>query len=145
MWSYIVSIMTSVQHGELSVNTTRNIQVIDITEIVRDWAQKQQLKDGILSVSSVHTTAGVTINEGESRLMEDIGDHLVKLVPKGAGYQHDRVDNNAHAHIAATLIGPSVTLPLISGSLGLGTWQRVLFVEFDGPRRRTVTCTFIGS
>jgi secondary thiamine-phosphate synthase enzyme len=136
--------MTLVHHGQLSVKTARNTEVIDITGLIRDWVQKQEIKDGILTVSSMHTTAGVTINEGENRLMQDIGDQLLKLVPRGAGYQHDRVDNNAHAHIAATLIGPSVTLSILSGSLGLGTWQRVLFVECDGPRQRTVRCTIIG-
>lgn len=136
--------MTSVQHGNLSVKTTHDIEVIDITDLIRNWVQKQEIKDGILTVSSMHTTAGVTINEGENRLMHDIGDQLLKLVPRGAGYQHDRVDNNAHAHIAATLIGPSVTLSVLSGSLGLGTWQRVLFVECDGPRQRSVGCTLMG-
>ena len=136
--------MTTVHHGELSVKTARKVEVIDISNLVRDWVQKQEVRDGILTVSSMHTTAGITINEGESRLMQDIGEHLLKLVPRGAGYQHDRIDNNAHAHIASTLIGPSVNLSIQSGTLGLGTWQRVLFVEFDGPRRRTVRCTLVG-
>lgn len=136
--------MTKVLHTKLSVKTTDDVVVIDITEIIRDWMQSKDISDGILTISSVHTTAGVTINEGESRLMEDIGMHLSKLVPEGAGYQHDKVDNNAHAHIAATLIGSSVTLSVVSKSLDLGTWQRVLFVEFDGPRSRTIRCSFVG-
>jgi len=112
--------------------------------MIRNWIRSEGFSDGILTVSSVHTTAGVTINEGENRLMEDIGMHLSKLVPEGAGYQHDMVDNNAHAHIAATLIGSSATLSVVSASLDLGTWQRVLFVEFDGPRSRTIRCSFVG-
>jgi len=137
--------MTFVVHGELSVKTSRNTEVIDITNLVRNWIESKEIKDGILAISSEHTTAGVTINEGENRLMEDIGNHLKKLVPEGAGYQHDKVDNNAHAHIATTLIGASCTLSILSGSLGLGTWQRILFVEFDGPRQRRVRCAFIGT
>jgi len=136
--------MTKVLHTKLSVKTTDDVEVIDITEIIRNWIQSEGFSDGILTISSLHTTAGVTINEGENRLMEDIGMHLSKLVPEGAGYQHDKVDNNAHAHIAATLIGSSVTLSVESKSLGLGTWQRVLFVEFDGPRSRTIRCSFVG-
>ena len=120
--------MTKVSHTKLSVKTTDDIEVIDITEIIRNWIQSEGFSDGILTISSLHTTAGVTINEGENRLMEDIGMHLSKLVPEGAGYQHDKVDNNAHAHIAATLIGSSATLSVESKSLGLGTWQRVLSV-----------------
>ncbi len=136
--------MTKVLHTKLSVKTTADVEVIDITEMIRNWIQSEGFSDGILTISSAHTTAGITINEGESRLMEDIGMHLSKLVPKGAGYQHDQVDNNAHAHIAATLIGSSATLSVESKSLDLGTWQRVLFVEFDGPRSRTIRCSFVG-
>ena len=136
--------MTKVLHTKLSVKTTAHVEVIDITEMIRNWIQSEGFSDGILTMSSLHTTAGVTINEGESRLMEDIATHLSKLVPEGAGYQHDLVDNNAHAHIAATLIGSSATLSVESKSLGLGTWQRVLFVEFDGPRSRTIRCSFVG-
>ena len=116
-----------------------------VVGVVQDLCQNNQISDGILALSSEHTTAGITINEGEGRLMEDIGRHLLKLVPEGAGYQHDKIDHNAHAHIAATLIGASVTLSITSSSLGLGTWQRILFVEFDGPRRRKVRCSFVGN
>ena len=136
--------MTKVLHTKLSVKTTDHVEVIDITEMIRNWIQSEGFSDGILTISSAHTTAGITINEGESRLMEDIGMHLSKLVPEGAGYQHDKVDNNAHAHIAATLIGSSAILSVVSKSLDLGTWQRVLFVEFDGPRSRTIRCSFVG-
>lgn len=137
--------MIPVKHGKITVPTTSSVEVIDITGNVLDWVKSNKLVDGLLVISSMHTTAGITINEGEKRLMEDIGTHLTKLVPEGAGYQHDRVDNNAHAHISATLIGSSVTVSIISGSLGFGTWQRILFVEFDGPRRRTVQCSFVGT
>ncbi len=102
--------MTKVLHTKLSVKTTTDVEVIDITEMIRNWIRSEGFLDGILTISSVHTTAGVTINEGENRLMEDIGMHLSKLVPEGAGYQHDKVDNNAHAHIAATLISSPVVM-----------------------------------
>ena len=136
--------MTKVLHTKFSVTTTKRVEVIDITEMIRNWVKNEEVTDGILTISSVHTTAGITINEGEHGLMEDIGTHLSKLVPRGAGYQHDRIDNNAHAHIAATLISSSTILSVESEFLGLGTWQRILFVEFDGPRSRTVTCTSVG-
>lgn len=65
------------------------------------------------------------------------------LVPKGKGYQHDQIDNNAHAHLRSVLLGSSVTIPIENGSLALGTWQSIFFVECDGPRRREVCVSIL--
>ena len=98
---------------------------------------------GMCVVSTHHTTTAIIINENESGLRSDIADVLERLVPPLAGYQHDRIDNNADAHVKAILLGPSETIPIDRGRLVLGTWQRILFVELDGPRTRTVRITVI--
>jgi secondary thiamine-phosphate synthase enzyme len=79
----------------------------------------------------------VTVNEGESRLRSDFERALDELIPD-KGWHHDEIDDNADSHLRAMLVGPSVTVPVENGSLDLGTWQSVLFVECDGPRTRTV-------
>ncbi|HNR58423.1 MAG TPA: secondary thiamine-phosphate synthase enzyme YjbQ, partial [Methanothrix sp.] len=85
-----------------------------------------------------HTTTGIIINEAESGLVADLLRRLASLAPPRNGYLHDRIDDNAHAHLQAVLLGNSRTIPVEEGCLALGTWQRVLFVELDGPRRRSV-------
>ncbi|MHA1232399.1 MAG: secondary thiamine-phosphate synthase enzyme YjbQ, partial [Candidatus Helarchaeota archaeon] len=79
----------------------------------------------------------------ENRLIKDIENTLLKLVPKGAGYKHDQIDDNAHSHIIAALIGNSLSIPIINGSAELGSWQSILFIELDGPRSRTVVLQVI--
>jgi secondary thiamine-phosphate synthase enzyme len=101
------------------------------------------LSEGICLISTRHTTAGIIINENESGLKEDILDLLNKLVPAGAGYRHDRIDNNADSHLKAVLLGASEALPVSGGKLELGTWQRIFFAEMDGPRSRTVNVTLL--
>ncbi|MFC7073116.1 secondary thiamine-phosphate synthase enzyme YjbQ [Halovenus rubra] len=93
---------------------------------------------GTVTVFVEHTTAGVIVNEAESRLLSDFEQALSDIVPEN-GWQHDQIDDNADSHIRAMLLGPSVTIPVHDGELQLGTWQSVLFVECDGPRTRQVT------
>jgi secondary thiamine-phosphate synthase enzyme len=73
----------------------------------------------------------------------DILNMLERLIPPSAGYAHDRIDNNADAHLKAVLLGSSETIPLIDGKLVLGTWQRIFFVELDGPRHRFVNVSML--
>ena len=134
----------NVVHGQVEIKSKRSMEVIDITGMVQSWIVDNNAEDGILTVFSFHTTAGLTINEAESGLMHDIETQLSRIVPPHAGYQHDRVDDNAHSHIMTSLLGPSETVPVKSGRLTLGTWQRILFVECDGPRSRRVAVTFVG-
>ncbi len=119
----------------IEIVTGRREEIVDITDRVREVVRG---KSGLAVVYSLHTTTAVTVNEGETGLMEDIISRLSELVPYSAGYRHDRIDNNADAHIKASIIGNSVIVPVNNGELLLGTWQRILFIEFDGPRRRRV-------
>ncbi len=119
----------------IEIVTGRREEIVDITDRVREVVRG---KSGLAVVYSLHTTTAVTVNEGETGLMEDIISRLSELVPYSAGYRHDRIDSNADAHIKASIIGNSVIVPVSNGELLLGTWQRILFIEFDGPRRRRV-------
>jgi secondary thiamine-phosphate synthase enzyme len=119
----------------ITLKTTKRVEIVDITKmvenVVKDDAQ-------LVLVYSPHTTTSIVINEAESGLLEDILDFMDKLVPYGKGYRHDRIDSNADAHLKASILGNSVVIPAEKGKLALGTWQRVLFIEFDGPRTRRV-------
>jgi len=122
----------------VEVKTGKRVEVLDITDRVRDAVRKAGNKDGIAVVYTLHTTTAIAINEAEPGLMDDIVSTLSKLIPAGAGYKHDRVDDNADAHIRAVVLGNSVVVPVENGELMLGTWQRILFIELDGPRTRRV-------
>jgi secondary thiamine-phosphate synthase enzyme len=126
----------------IEIVTKKDVELVDITDSVEKFVQG--VKDGVCIVYTRHTTGALFINENENGLKQDILGLLEKLVPKDAGYHHDKIDNNAHAHLRATLLSPSVSIPVENGKLVLGTWQRVFFAEFDGPRRRRVIVKVIG-
>ena len=126
---------------EIQVNTEKRIELIDVTGEAQKMVEKGS---GILIVFVTHTTAGVYINENESGLREDVLDTLNRLVPQ-LSYKHNRIDSNADSHLKAILVGNSAVIPVENGRLQLGTWQRVFFCEFDGPRQRKLNFTFISS
>lgn len=117
------------------VETDARTQVVDVTDRVR--AAVPDDATGVCAVFVKHTTAGVVVNEAESNLVGDIENFLDDLVPD-EGHAHDALDGNADSHLRATLVGSDVSIPVEEGELLLGTWQSVLFVECDGPRRREV-------
>jgi secondary thiamine-phosphate synthase enzyme len=108
---------------------------VDITDRVTDALPPDA--SGTATVIVSHTTAGIALNEAESRLLGDFETALEELVPDD-GWAHDEIDDNADSHIRALLVGASETVPVEDGSLALGTWQSVLLVECDGPRTRTI-------
>jgi len=122
----------------IEIETEKEVEAIDITGAVRREIEKSGAEEGICLVYSFHTTTGITINEAEPNLIQDIMDLMADLVPSGKGYGHDRLDGNAHAHLRAVMLGNSVVIPVEKGALLLGTWQRILFLEMDGPRRRRI-------
>ena len=128
---------------KLKIETSKHIELIDITSEVQEEIMKSEVSEGICIISTRHTTAGIIINENETGLKEDILALLKKLVPTDAGYMHDRIDNNADSHLRAILLGASEALPISEGKLELGTWQRIFFAEMDGPRIRTVDITLL--
>ena len=124
------------------IETTDRVEILDITDLV-EAAVPVTADAGLCSVFVSHTTAGLAVNEAEPGLLQDIESTLERLIPGEESYDHDRIDDNADAHLRNLLLQSSVTLPIRDGALALGTWQSVLFVESDGPRTRTVTITVV--
>ena len=128
----------------LEIRTQERVEIQDISTEVESILSRSGVKEGLLNVYSRHSTSGVVINENESGLVEDFKTALEKIIPQGAGYHHDRIDNNAHSHIRGFFLGGSQTVPVENGRMMLGTWQSIFFVELDGPRHRKLTVTIIG-
>ena len=126
------------------VRTERRVAFVDITAAVTAEVDAAGLSDGAVVVFVPHTTAGVTINENaDPSVRADIGAALESLVPSTLPFTH--LEGNSDAHVKASLMGSSVTIPLQAGRLQLGTWQGVYFAEFDGPRRRRVLVTVLAA
>jgi secondary thiamine-phosphate synthase enzyme len=124
--------------ADITLRTRKTQEMIDITQQVADEVRRTGVKDGLCLVFVPHATAAVVINENaDPDVCQDILDALGRMIPEGA-WRHDRIDNNAAAHIKATILGPSETVPVRGGALRLGTWQSLMLVEFDDPRDRTV-------
>lgn len=125
--------------NEFSVSSERQFQVIDINSKVEEAVSGSGMKEGLCVVYVPHATAAIIINENyDPNIGTDLMDALDKAVPLHAGYMHDKVDNNAAAHIKAAIIGPSETIIVKDGRLMLGTWQDVCLADFDGPKDRKV-------
>ena len=118
-----------------TVTTDERLSVVDVTDRVEEVLPADA--SGTATVFVEHTTAGIAINEGEQRLLSDFETALGALVPDDS-WEHDQIDDNADSHVRSLLVGASETVPVEDGSLALGTWQSILFVECDGPRQRTV-------
>jgi len=117
--------------------TREHNQVVDVTREVARVVAESGARDGLCTVFTPHATAAITINENDDpNIGADFLAALRKLVLEHDGWLHDRVDDNAAAHIKSALVGPSETVPVEDGRLALGTWQNVFFCEFDGPRAR---------
>ncbi len=122
-------------HGEFVVPTSSPMELIDVTGKLVKELTGIAVSDGLLTVYNPHTTAGVTINEGaDPDVQDDIIGALRRIVPLDYPYKH--LEGNSPSHVMASLMGSSVSVIIKGGKLQLGTWQRIFFCEFDGPRQR---------
>lgn len=127
----------------LSVASHERNQFIDVTPEVNLVVARSGIREGMCYLYVPHTTAGITINENaDPSVPQDILERLSILAPREGRYRH--TEGNADAHIKATLVGVSQTVPVSGGKLLLGTWQGVFFCEFDGPRRRKLVVRVMG-
>ncbi|HUI00379.1 MAG TPA: secondary thiamine-phosphate synthase enzyme YjbQ [Nitrososphaerales archaeon] len=129
------------------VATKREGEVVDVTAEVRKALEESRLGDGVLTVFVTGSTAGVTTIEFEPGLLKDFPEMMERVAPKGIDYAHHRKwhDHNGHSHVKASLLGPSLSIPFVSGELVLGEWQQVVLVEFDvRPRTRKVVVQVVG-
>ena len=128
----------------IQFTTHQREELIDITDEVQRNVRKSGIRDGIVALYAQGATGAIMIQENwDASVRTDVIHLLQKLIPKGI-WLHDQQDGNGDSHLKAGLIGPSETIPLIEGTLGLSRWQNIFFCEFDGPRQqRTVICTII--
>ncbi|MFP3400741.1 MAG: secondary thiamine-phosphate synthase enzyme YjbQ [Nitrososphaeria archaeon] len=130
---------------ELEYSSSRDVELIDVTEDVERVVEESGVSAGICVISVPHATAALVVNENEKGLIEDMKDKISEIFPKGRGYEHDRIDDNAHAHLASAFLGPSKVLPVHGGKLVRGAWQNIFLVELDGPRNvRRLVVTVLG-
>ncbi|MFO7728147.1 MAG: secondary thiamine-phosphate synthase enzyme YjbQ [Desulfonatronovibrio sp.] len=126
----------------ISVKTGKRQELKDITAEIEQYLSTNSLTGGLLIIYCPHTTAGITINEGaDPAVARDILAALEKLVPYKGDYRH--AEGNSDAHIKTSLMGPSVQVIVEEGRPMLGTWQKIFFAEFDGPRSRKVWLKWI--
>jgi len=119
----------------------------DLTPSVAEKLSENGLKNGIVNLFVPGSTGGLTTIEYESGLVKDFSEFMEKTIPSNVSYHHDARwgDGNGFSHVRASLVGPSLTVPFSSGALNLGTWQQVVFVDFDNrSRSRTILLQFIG-
>lgn len=130
--------------GTLTVPTQRHMELVDITRQINEILMQNQSHNGQLILFNPHTTAGLTINEGaDPAVRDDIIAGLRQIVPLDYRYKH--MEGNSPSHIMASLMGCSLTIFIENNQLVLGTWQRVFFCEFDGPRTRKLNWRLISN
>jgi secondary thiamine-phosphate synthase enzyme len=140
-----------VEAHTLEVQTRDRVELVDLTERVRDLLRRSSVREGTASLFSLHTTCAIFINEVQAALHSDIRRFLEQVIAQDATWMHndpahsdcDRM--NADSHLRAMLLGHSMTLQVTGGDIVLGTWQRILAAEMDGPRTRTIRVQFMGS
>ena len=124
-------------YSTISIRTSSRMEMLDITGMVQKEIKEADITDGLCICYVPHTTAGITINEGaDPAVCQDIIEKLDELVPRAGRYRH--LEGNADSHIKGTIVGSSVSIIVDKGRLVLGTWQRIFFCEFDGPRTRKI-------
>ncbi len=129
---------------EFSVETSRRFEVVDITDRVEAIVARSGVSNGIALVFAPHATAAIIANEAEPGLLEDYLTWIREAFQPERGWRHNRIDNNAHAHLASAFIGASRCFPVRNGRLVRGTWQNIMLVEMDGPRVRRVVVEVMG-
>jgi secondary thiamine-phosphate synthase enzyme len=135
-----------VHRAAFTIRTSEHNQVVDITRRVEEVVRAAGFDSGVCAIYTPHATAAITVNENDDpNIGVDFLRALGTMVPEHDGWLHDRIDNNAAAHIKSAMVGPSESIPVEGGRLALGRWQNVFFCEFDGPRsERRITVTIVG-
>jgi len=138
-------------HGEtIVISTDQRVELIDLTKQIMEFARKFNIKEGLVSLWSMHTTCTLFINEFQTALLTDIKRFLEQMVARDAEWMHNNPDHsdcdrfNADSHLRALLLGHSLTLQVSGGEVVLGQWQRILMAELDGPRARTLRIQLMG-
>jgi secondary thiamine-phosphate synthase enzyme len=129
---------------DIRMSTKNRTEVVDVTANIEEIVRRSGITNGVCVVHTVHSTAAVIVNEHEAGLVKDIVKKVQQDFQRGAGWLHDRVDNNADAHLASSYIGPTRMFPVREGRLVRGPWQNIFLLELDGPRTRKIMVEIIG-
>ena len=147
--------VSTARHTTLRLVTEASTQFIDITDEVEKLIAAAAIRDGIVNIQTLHTTTAIVLNEHEPLLLSDFRTTLARAAPRALWYRHDDFETrtvnmtpgeraNGHAHCRALLLAASASLNIVGGRLQRGCWQRIFFVELDGPRSRDVSVMLIG-
>ncbi|MBN2105432.1 YjbQ family protein [bacterium] len=131
----------------IQISTKGHSDMVDVTPQVNDILSESGMKEGQVTVFATGATAAVTTVEYEPGLLRDVPEALNRIAPEGAHYHHDATwgDGNGNSHVRASLVGPSLTVPFVSGRLLLGTWQQIVFLDCDNrSRQRKIPVQLIG-
>lgn len=128
----------------LHIRTSSLKQVVDLTDLIEAAIRKAKMQEGLCSVFVTHTTAAVTTGEIGEGTEQDFLQIMEEMIPR-IQFRHAHDPSHAWSHMASSILGPSLTVPVSAGKLVLGTWQSVMLVELDGPREREVHLTFLSS
>lgn len=141
-------------YQELKISTGKSFAVSDVTEKVAAVVRESGVLEGMITITSLHTTCALSVNENEERLFEDIRNFFLTIAPPEGAYKHNdlhlRVNippdepENAHSHLIAMMLGNSEMLAVHNGTLALGRYQSILLLEMDGPRERTLAVQVLG-
>lgn len=136
-----------IQTESFELNTRGNTDIIDITTKVQEIITNSNLKEGNVLIFAVGSTAGLTTIEYEPGLLKDLPELFEKLIPSNRPYHHDKTwgDGNGYSHLRASMLGASIQIPFSKGHLLLGTWQQIVFIDFDNrARKRKIIVQIIG-
>jgi secondary thiamine-phosphate synthase enzyme len=137
----------TVQTREMTLQSRGNCDIIDVTSEVANHVEKSGIDNGIVTLFVVGSTAGITTIEHEPNLLSDFNDMWDRVIPQNITYQHNKTwgDGNGHSHVRASTLGASLTVPFVNKRLTLGTWQQIIFVDFDNrPRSRKIAIQILG-
>ncbi|RLE14650.1 YjbQ family protein [Candidatus Aerophobetes bacterium] len=133
--------------GKIILEDRGGYEVFNITEKVKAEVEKSGLKKGIVNIFVPGATGALTTIEYEPGLIQDLKELLDRYIPPGRNYHHEKRwhDGNGHSHLRASLVGPSISIPFVNKTLTLGTWQQIIFLEFDNkPHRRELVVQVVG-
>ena len=125
--------------------TKGEIDILDVTDYVSSAVVESRFLSGIATVFTAEETCALVVMEYEHGLMQDLKKAIGEIVPRGEGYVHDTIDDDAHSHLRTTLLGSSLTVPFVNGSLALGAWQQILLLELGRrPSTRKIMVQVVG-
>ena len=137
----------TVETKEITFQSRGNCDIIDITPQVAKNVEKSEINSGIITLFVAGSTAGITTIEYEPNLLSDFKNMWDRVIPQDIPYEHNKTwgDGNGHSHVRASTLGPSLTIPFVNRKLALGTWQQIVFVDFDNrPRSRKIAIQMLG-